>query len=100
MKFTNDFPTESSRSRAGIYLVVLLVLTHGIAKAHDERPPIMPDGTGHVPTYRTTGPTLLVCKTDAADFAARIASFDPALKAENQTLFEQCQQEGFRDLQA
>src|SRR5262249_10133828 len=53
-----------------------------------------------LPTYRTTGPTLLVCKTDAADFAARISSFDPVLKAENQALFGQCQQEGFRDLQA
>ena len=72
----------------------------GMANAHEERPPIMPDGTGHVPTYRTTGPTLLVCKTDAADFAARIASFDPALKAENEALFGQCQVQGFRDLQA
>ena len=72
----------------------------GMANAHEERPPIMPDGSGHVPTYRTTGPTLLVCKTDAADFAARIASFDPALKAENEALFGQCQVQGFRDLQA
>src|SRR5437899_12420791 len=72
----------------------------GMANAHEERPPIMPDGSGHVPTYRTTGPTLLVCKTDAADFAARIAPFDPALKAENEALFEQCQVQGFRDLQA
>ncbi len=93
-------PKKSSRNRAGIYLGVLLVLTRGIANGHQERPAIMPDGTGHVPTYRTTGPTLLVCKTDAADFDARIASFDPALKAENQALFGQCQLEGYRDLQA
>src|SRR5439155_292500 len=91
---------KSSRNRAGIYLSVLLVLMRGMANAHEERPPIMPDGSGHVPTYRTTGPTLLVCKTDAADFAARIASFDPALKAENEALFGQCQVQGFRDLQA
>lgn len=100
MKFSDHLPSESSRTPVGIYLFALLALMRGIANAHDERPAIMPGGNGQVPTHRTTGPILLVCKTDAADFAVRIASFDPVLKAENLVLFGQWQVLGFRDLQA
>jgi Right handed beta helix region len=69
------------------------------ASAHQERDAVAPDGSGSVPEYRTEGPTLLVCKTDAADFATRIADFDAELLAANQALWDQCQQTGFRDLQ-
>lgn len=69
------------------------------AWAHDERESHAPDGTGHVPAYRTDSPTLLVCKTDRADLDRRIAAFPPALKASNLSLWEQCQRSGFRHLQ-
>lgn len=77
----------------------LAALAASPATAHEERETTPPAGTGSVPEYRTEGPTLLVCKTDAEDFAQRIAAFEPDLNATNQTLWEQCQAEGFRDLQ-
>ncbi len=69
------------------------------AAAHEEREATAPDGSGSVPEYRAEGPTLLVCKTDAADFTLRIAGFDPAMIAANQALWTQCQTEGYRHLQ-
>ncbi|GAA1386303.1 hypothetical protein [Catellatospora chokoriensis] len=69
------------------------------ASAHEERPTRELDGTGSVPVYRTTGPTLLVCKTDPADFATRIAAFPADLKAANEQLWTQCQQDGYRHIQ-
>jgi hypothetical protein len=79
--------------------VAALVLAPAPALAHDERDPIPLDGSGHVPAYRTDGPTLLVCKTDAADFASRVAAFPAGLKARNLALFEQCRRNGYRHLQ-
>jgi hypothetical protein len=81
---------------AGTALVPLVPPT---AWAHEERTVSPPAGSGSVPEYRTEGPTLLVCKTDAVDFTARIATFEPDLLAANQALWEQCQANGFRDLQ-
>ena len=71
----------------------------GVASAHDERPPVMPDGTGSVPALRTDGPRLLVCKSDRADFERRIAGFDAALRERNLTLWDECQRSGHRHLQ-
>lgn len=96
------------RLRRGIALLggaVLLglpavVLTAGPAAAHDERPTRTLAGTGTVPTYRTGGPTLLVCKTDKADFDRRIAAFPADLQASNRTLWAACVKGGYRDLQA
>ncbi len=70
------------------------------ASAHYERPTQFPDGTGHVPSHRNSGPQLLVCKQDDADFATRIAQFSDQLKGLNMALYAQCLQDGFRDLQA
>lgn len=70
------------------------------AQAHEERETRELDGSGSVPVYRTSGPTLLVCKTDKADFDARISKFPDALKVANQEMWNQCQAEGFRHLQA
>lgn len=69
------------------------------AQAHDERATRELDGTGSVPVYRTSGPTLLVCKADKADFDARIARFPATLKADNEKLWEECQANGYRHLQ-
>lgn len=79
---------------------VVLLPAAGPALAHDERPTRELDGTGSVPTYRDTDDALLVCKTDRADFTQRIASFRADLKAENERLFNACQRNGYRDLQA
>jgi hypothetical protein len=87
------------RAAALLVPVAAVVLLPGAALAHDERDVTFPDGTGSVPAYRTGGPQLLVCKTDPADFAARIAGFEPSLRARNQQLFDRCQDEGFRHLQ-
>lgn len=75
-------------------------LAPGMASAHDERPTRALDGTGSVPEYRTDGPTLLVCKSDRTDFDARIAAYPPALKEMNLALWTQCQENGYRHLQA
>lgn len=69
------------------------------ASAHDERATRELDGTGSVPVYRTSGPTLLVCKTDLADFSTRIAGFPADLKAANEQLWQDCQAGGHRHLQ-
>jgi hypothetical protein len=87
-------------------LGVLAVVVIGVlasasgAQAHEERQTRELDGTGSVPVYRTSGPTLLVCKTDKADFDARIAKYPANLKTQNEELWAQCQTEGFRHLQA
>jgi len=83
-----------------VVFAALVALCPATALAHSERPTTPPDGTGHVPDYRQSGPQLLVCKTDAADFAARIANFPPAFQRSNQDLFAKCQANGYRDLQA
>ncbi len=86
-------------------LGVFAVLGFGVlalaapAQAHDERPTRQLDGTGSVPTYRTDGPTILVCKTDRADFDRRIASYPASLKADNERLWQECQTTGHRHLQ-
>jgi hypothetical protein len=67
--------------------------------AHDERGTIAPDGKGKVPPYRPEGPTLLVCKTDKADFDQRIAGFPTDLRTTNLALWTECQKTGYRNLQ-
>jgi len=93
------------RRRGGRLLLILLAaaavsLWPAVADAHYERRTHPPDGTGHVPVYRTSGPHLVVCKDDDADFERRIASFSTALKDTNLQLYAECVRGGFRDLQA
>jgi hypothetical protein len=59
----------------------------------------MPDGTGRVPDYRSSGPEILVCQSDRAEFERRIASYAGALRKENLELFERCQRDGVRHIQ-
>jgi hypothetical protein len=70
------------------------------AAAHYERPTTFPDGTGHVPAYRASGPHLVVCKQDDADFAKRIAAFPAPLQDLNRQLYAECADRGYRDLQS
>jgi hypothetical protein len=79
--------------------IVLLALTPAMASAHEERPPQMPDGSGHLPTYRTVAPNMLVCNTDKADFERRIAAFPSDLQVRNRALWDECQSSGYRYLQ-
>jgi len=79
---------------------VLVALAPGSASAHYDRPTHFPDGSGHVPAYRASGPHLVVCKQDDADFTARIASFSDQLQSLNRALYAECLHDGFRDLQA
>jgi hypothetical protein len=99
----SNVPAMSSRFRVAAVLfagLFLIGLPAAPAAAHDERTPIYPDGTYHVPQYRTGGPTLLVCKSDRADFEQRIAAFPDVLKTANRALWGQCQSTGYRHLQA
>src|SRR5581483_1736187 len=66
---------------AALAVVVLGVLgSAASAQAHEERQTRELDGTGSVPVYRTSGPTLLVCKTDKTDFENRISKFSDMLR--------------------
>jgi len=78
---------------------LVLLSPAGAASAHDERDAVAPDGSGKVPTYRTAGPALLVCKTDKADFDKRITGFPADLRTINLSLWTQCQKTGYRHLQ-
>lgn len=93
-----------SRLRPLIRLTVVAALVAGTlpltAQAHYERPTTFPDGTGQVPTYRTSGHHLVVCKADGADFAKRIEAFPASLQELNRSLRDECLARGYRDLQA
>jgi Right handed beta helix region len=84
----------------GLVAAATVALLPAAGYAHDERPTTAPDGTGSVPVYRTSGPHLVVCKNDDADFANRIAGFPSDLRATNLQLYAECLATGYRDLQA
>jgi hypothetical protein len=92
-------PLARTVAALALATVAALALSPAAAHAHDEREVTFPDGTGSVPQYRTGGPQLLVCKSDPTDFEARIAGFEPSLRARNQELFDRCQDDGYRHLQ-
>ena len=81
-------------------IAAALALAPATAQAHSERPTQFPDGTGSVPTLRTTGPHLVVCNSDATSFEAKIATFPAGLQAENRALFAECRDNGYQHLQA
>ena len=94
-----------TRTRRRLLLAILgtavIVLSFpSAASAHYERPTTAPDGNGHVPELRKTGPELLVCNDDSADFKRRIVGFDPNLQEFNRDLYAQCIRDGYRHLQA
>jgi len=86
--------------RLTLLVVAFAILSVPVAaSAHEERKVHLPDGSGSVPTFRTVEPDLLVCGTDATDFARRIRGFSADLKTRNETLFAKCQKDGYRGLQ-
>jgi hypothetical protein len=65
------------------------------AAAHEERPSEFPTPPGRVPTYRTSGPSLVVC--GGAGMLERIRELPPRMEARNLALLERCR---FRSIQA
>ena len=94
------------RRRGGFSLLLVLLAATAVAlwpasvSAHSERPTRFPDGTGSVPVYRASGPHLVVCKSDTAEFTTRIAAFPTDLRIRNLELYAECLDHGYRDLQA
>lgn len=66
--------------------------------AHVERPTKFPPGLGSVPTYRTSGPLLLVCK--GLKTAKAIEKLPRGLERRNERWHAKCQDHGYRNLQA
>jgi hypothetical protein len=69
------------------------------AAAHEERDSAALAGSGAVPSYHSSGPQILVCHTDRADFMRRVAGFPPAARSANLALFDRCQADGVRNVQ-
>jgi hypothetical protein len=68
------------------------------AGAHVERPSKFPPGPGSVPTYRTSGPLLLVCK--GLKTAKAIRKLPKGLERRNERWHARCQDHGYRNIQA
>ncbi len=67
--------------------IVALALAAAPALAHSERPVEFPPGTGEVPSYRSTGPAIVVCK---ADSAARAGSMAEPARSRTLALVPRC----------
>ena len=77
--------------------LLVALLAADVAVGHEERPSGFPDGTGSIPTYRGSGPSIVVCKSTTPRL---IANYPRSLKALNQRLYQKCLQKGFRNIQA
>jgi hypothetical protein len=74
-----------------IAAVILALALPAVAPAHHERPVEFPDPSiGSVPSYRTIGPALVVCKPDSR---ARIAQLTGAARRRSLALLPQCRYE-------
>lgn len=82
------------RSRTILALILASIAVMPIAFAHEERPSTFPSGKGSVPRYRTSGPSLVVCKPDSLDLSS---GFSRELRRRNRDLFDRCE---FRHIQA
>lgn len=100
MSWTRRFPAVPAAFLAALLALLSLFAAAPVASAHEERPVELPDGTGSVPRYRAGEPDLIVCKTDRPAFERRISAFPDVLKQRNLALYERCEKNGFRDLQA
>ena len=84
----------SEMRRASVIAAALVAITALPALAHEERESRFPSGNGTVPVYRTTGPTLVVCKPDTAE---RVAELPEPERSANLTLLASCE---FEHIQA
>ena len=83
----------SRRSATIVLAVALIALVAGPAGGHEERPSRFPAEPGVVPTYRTTGPELVVCADDSAE---RIQDLPDTVRSFNEDLLARC---GFSSIQ-
>ncbi|MGH2661390.1 MAG: right-handed parallel beta-helix repeat-containing protein [Actinomycetota bacterium] len=70
------------------------LITAGPAGGHAERPSQFPAEPGEVPTYRTSGPLLVVC---AEDSRIRIRQLPRRLRGLNRDLLARCQFDSLQD---
>ncbi|MGI5448952.1 right-handed parallel beta-helix repeat-containing protein [Streptomyces sp. CA-243310] len=99
MSWTRRFPAVPAVLLAALLAFLSLLAAAPAARAHEERPVTLPDGSGSVPEYRKAEPDLLVCKTDRPAFERRISAFPQELRQRNLALYAQCEKTGFRHLQ-
>ncbi|MFJ5553494.1 right-handed parallel beta-helix repeat-containing protein [Streptomyces sp. NPDC093225] len=100
MSWIRRLPAVPRALLAALLALIGLLAAAPAARAHEERPVTLPDGSGSVPTYRAAEPDLLVCKNDRADFERRVAGFPEDLRRRNLALFAKCSKSGYRHLQA
>ena len=79
--------------RKALVASCLVALSASAALAHLERPSQFPSGQGSVPTYRASGPTLVVCKPDSLD---RVATYPKDLRLQVEALYAECMAHGYR----
>ena len=83
------------RLRATVGLITLGLAVVPPAFPHAERPTRFPDPSeGRVPAYRTSGPSIVVCKEDSGDRISRV--LEDSLRRRNLDLLERC---AFRHIQ-
>jgi putative cell wall-binding protein len=82
------------RIAAVLCALALMLSLAPSALAHLEREGFWPEGDLPVPTYRTDGPALVVCKPDTAE---RLAAFPRADRERNEALLAQCEFEHIQD---
>ncbi|MFD4135053.1 right-handed parallel beta-helix repeat-containing protein [Streptomyces goshikiensis] len=99
MSWTRRFPAVPAALLAALLALLSLLVAAPPARAHEERPVALPDGTGTVPRHRDTEPDLIVCKTDRPAFERRVAGFPEELRQRNLALYERCEKNGYRHLQ-
>lgn len=99
MSWTRRFPAVPAALLAALLALLSLLAAAPAARAHEERPVTLPDGSGSVPEYRKAEPDLLVCKTGRPDFERRISAFPEELRQRNLALYERCEKSGYRHLQ-
>lgn len=81
-----------------VFAALSLAVLPAPASAHVERPTQFPAPPGEVPTYRTSGPSLLVCKMKRT--AKAIDKLPRRLERRNDRLHKRCKDHGYRNLQA
>lgn len=84
----------SRRTSIVALAAALIALVAEPAGGHAERPSRFPNEPGVVPTYRTTGPELVVCADDSAE---RIQDLSEAARVHNEQLLTRCAFDSIQD---
>jgi hypothetical protein len=84
----------SRRALVSLALGLALLTPGAPVAAHEERPSQFPAEPGEVPTYRTTGPALVVCSADSGN---RIRQLARPLRNFNRSLLGRCRFDTIQD---